>query len=598
MTRLRLTRSLGAIALALSSSSLATAFPMQLEKAWEFGYQTPGGPTSQARNLVGTADGGVISASTTFPTAMNSSGLMAITKFSENGEREWEFTRSAFLCMSGSCFIQARAMAAVDSAGNVYAVYPAMGTSRLVKLDPQGTALWTVPIASASVPNLLGAHVAVDSQDRPVVGGSTDPGVVPFVAAFKFDGSGNLIWSVGGTDRTETTGMAIGPNDEIALFGRDDYPQFVQNYYGRIHVFDTSGVKLWTGHLSSDGYGTLNFGTFWNDTVEDVVFDDQGGLSAFTNGSFGSEWYHDGWTGFAVARYTASGAQLYRSTIETDQGTAGFRVAVDSAQNVYVTGAEIPAAGPNQSRLSVWKFDPTGALAWQHYDPTALRGTAVATTPAGNLLVTGKQIGVGVDLLLDPFGNVLTRNENPGEFGSPTYTAFARDEVLTDINGQSYTQRQIGGGVQITKYVPGTIVGASYCGPAAQNSTGQSATIDAVGSAAAAAENLTLRIANLPGNSFAMLLNSQTQGSLPMLGGGQGTLCLGGSIGRFTEPAQIRRTRADGTSSLRIDTTAIPNGLGTRPAIAGQTWNFQGWFRDVNPVVTSNLTDAVSVTFL
>ena len=31
--------------------------------------------------------------------------------------------------------------------------------------------------------------------------------------------------------------------------------------------------------------------------------------------------------------------------------------------------------------------------------------------------------------------------------------------------------------------------------------------------------------------------------------------------------------------------------------IPGQTWNFQAWYRDANPTVTSNFTDAVGITF-
>ena len=30
---------------------------------------------------------------------------------------------------------------------------------------------------------------------------------------------------------------------------------------------------------------------------------------------------------------------------------------------------------------------------------------------------------------------------------------------------------------------------------------------------------------------------------------------------------------------------------------SGETWNFQCWFRDQNPGPTSNLSDAVSLTF-
>jgi len=31
---------------------------------------------------------------------------------------------------------------------------------------------------------------------------------------------------------------------------------------------------------------------------------------------------------------------------------------------------------------------------------------------------------------------------------------------------------------------------------------------------------------------------------------------------------------------------------------AGSTWRFQTWFRDANPSVTSNFTDAIAITFV
>ena len=31
--------------------------------------------------------------------------------------------------------------------------------------------------------------------------------------------------------------------------------------------------------------------------------------------------------------------------------------------------------------------------------------------------------------------------------------------------------------------------------------------------------------------------------------------------------------------------------------LPGDTWNFQAWFRDMNPGPTSNFTDGVAVTF-
>ena len=43
-----------------------------------------------------------------------------------------------------------------------------------------------------------------------------------------------------------------------------------------------------------------------------------------------------------------------------------------------------------------------------------------------------------------------------------------------------------------------------------------------------------------------------------------------------------------------IDVTSIP-GFGSFSS--GQTWNFQAWYRDANPGVTSNFSDGRSISF-
>jgi hypothetical protein len=81
-------------------------------------------------------------------------------------------------------------------------------------------------------------------------------------------------------------------------------------------------------------------------------------------------------------------------------------------------------------------------------------------------------------------------------------------------------------------------------------------------------------------------------------GGSTGNLCLGGSIGRYTGPGQVQNSGALGTFSLAIDLTDMPTPTGGVPALVGQTWNFQAWFRDaILGLPTSNFTDALALTF-
>jgi len=135
----------------------------------------------------------------------------------------------------------------------------------------------------------------------------------------------------------------------------------------------------------------------------------------------------------------------------------------------------------------------------------------------------------------------------------------------------------------------------NYC-TAQPNSTGAPASISASGSQVVASNDLTLHAAGMPPGQFGILLTSMTQGSSPL---GAGTLCLGGSIVRFQGPGQVLQASPGGEFSLQIDLTAIPAGTPVAVA-AGETWNFQAWFRDVDPVLgnTANLTDGLEVPFL
>jgi hypothetical protein len=138
-------------------------------------------------------------------------------------------------------------------------------------------------------------------------------------------------------------------------------------------------------------------------------------------------------------------------------------------------------------------------------------------------------------------------------------------------------------------------VGTLYCSPATVNSTGSSARISAQGSPVAATNNLTLSADRLPLNSFGYFLNSDVQGNMPNPGGSQGTLCLGGSVGRFLQ--QVQNSGSTGAISIVVDLANMPQALGPVSVMGGETWNFQAWYRDANPSVTSNFTDALSISF-
>lgn len=134
-------------------------------------------------------------------------------------------------------------------------------------------------------------------------------------------------------------------------------------------------------------------------------------------------------------------------------------------------------------------------------------------------------------------------------------------------------------------------IGSDYCS-SNPNSTGATAMLVGSGSATLAADSLTLNVANLPVSQVGYFLLSDAQGNVPGFGGSQGVLCLGAPILRFA--TDILKADASGQVSFAVDFGALPGGTVFQ---AGETWNFQLWYRDVNPTSTSNTSNGLAVTF-
>lgn len=186
-------------------------------------------------------------------------------------------------------------------------------------------------------------------------------------------------------------------------------------------------------------------------------------------------------------------------------------------------------------------------------------------------------------------------------FPSNDLTQLFGTHAGTDIDFPLLTLLDGATGIQIELATltigPGGGAGSPYCGPAAQNSTGRSGALGALGSASVADNDLVLSATALPDNVFGMFLVSREQAFVPNPGGSAVALCLGGSIGRFTGPGQIQLSGASGEIDLPLDWAAIPQADGFVQGAAGETWSFQLWYRDlVAGVPVPNCTNGVSVT--
>ncbi|MEM6675505.1 MAG: hypothetical protein AAF726_21830 [Planctomycetota bacterium] len=137
-----------------------------------------------------------------------------------------------------------------------------------------------------------------------------------------------------------------------------------------------------------------------------------------------------------------------------------------------------------------------------------------------------------------------------------------------------------------------------YCTEAlTPNSRGLIARTDFSGSRSVASNDLVLETDRLPSGSFGYYLCSRAFAAPTPLGGGQGALCLGGPIGRFNRPGEVLAADAGGAVSLAVDLTDVPQPTGAVAVQPGETWHFQYWYRDANPVPTSNTSPGLQLVF-
>lgn len=143
-------------------------------------------------------------------------------------------------------------------------------------------------------------------------------------------------------------------------------------------------------------------------------------------------------------------------------------------------------------------------------------------------------------------------------------------------------------------------LGMKHCSPANTNTSGFSASLVAAGSTSVGANDVVLTVSGLPLNVSGFLLTSPTQGFTALPGGSQGNLCLAGAIGRYYPPTgQILNSGSTRIFMLSLDLLQTPTPNAIVAIQAGETWNFQAWFRDMAPAggSSSNFSDGLQILF-
>ena len=339
----------------------------------------------------------------------------------------------------------------VDSSGNIYVTgYTSGGLDNntnsgsndifLVKYNSSGVKQWTKQLGTSN--SDVGRGVTVDSSDNIYVTGSTSGGLDDNTNTagsswdfflVKYNSSGVKQWTeqygsvVGGytdfgqgvtvdsSDNLYVTGTTNGGIDNNTSSGSDDI--FLIKY-------NSSGEKQWTQQLgtSSRDRVALDADEIMDGVTVDssdniyVVGQTQGGLDNNTNSG---DW------DFFLVKYNSSGTKQWTQQLGTSSKDVGNGVAVDSSNNIYVTGTtgggldnntsfgsnDIFLVKYNSSGEKQWTqqlgghwYTSSGNIVYSHNDA----GTGVTVDSSNNIYVTGSTSKVIVDGSNTSYGGVDT----------------------------------------------------------------------------------------------------------------------------------------------------------------------------------------------
>jgi len=238
----------------------------------------------------------------------------------------------------------------------------------------------------------------------------------------KFDPSCNQVYQVnwgGGQGDDIARGVAVDASDNVYVTGST-------SSYGNGQGFVTTDVFLLKYGPSGEPQWSRTWGGLQNDYGTGVAVDSVGNVYVVgSTESYGQQ------SDFALLKYDPYGNLVYQKVWGGPQGDYGTGVAVDSGDNVYVTGYTYSyGSTPGVASAVLVKYDPTGnqlfAETWGGKSSTFAYGVTVDL--AGNAYVTGYTYGsrpasmIATTFLLryDPSGNLTSQQTwggNKGDYG-------------------------------------------------------------------------------------------------------------------------------------------------------------------------------------
>jgi uncharacterized delta-60 repeat protein len=244
---------------------------------------------------------------------------------------------------------------------------------------------------------------------------TTDSGGNVYVAGsrlgvIKYDAAGNTLWNTAFAGEVARIALDSSGNVYVTGFKTED-----PNFDWLTAKYSPTGTLLWSRYYNGPANDDDRATGLAIDSADNVIV---------TGSASGSS--RDGTVGvqqdYVTIKYSPNGDQLWLAVYDSPEHRQDFpyTVALDSADNIYVTG-ESPSLGNPSRDITTLKYNPSGTQVWvaQYRGGGRSIGRDMVVDPGGNVYVVGhtrdtELRSVAIALKYDSDGHQLWANTYSG----------------------------------------------------------------------------------------------------------------------------------------------------------------------------------------
>lgn len=516
---------------------------------------------------------------------------IALTRIDERGDRLWQTERPIPSLAGLQTSFQDAVVTARGATLTVVTAIGIAGTSysRLSSFDSNGQLEWERDLTSGwvglNVPYLI-ADLGSDSAGNVYVAGVVDS---QLIAPFTGHLSVRLLRGTDGAElwRHERPAVASGPKRMLAAFRGD-----------RATLVYTGPAGITAEAIGPNGavlFSTTGLQPALTSPIPSFLAVSDGGEVAFGH-----------WQAYVsqtneVVSLDGAGNVVWRTSVPSTWGLV---------DGTFTSSGDLVLIEGNAFGHLATRFDAAGNVRWQHPGSASLRSYQhVFADDSDGVVIAGYD-----NVTPYPYTAAMLEfvDRQGVTLGVEAFTSSGATEGIAarparDARGNLWvaTGRYapvVNTGFPIVgatlRVVPGNDPSTVGCAAQTANSTGSLSRLRAAGSGSVNLDNVTLVADQLPPQAAVMFLNARAAGFTPNPGGSLGDLCLSGTIGRYARPSEVRTASATGLAALPLALASTPSGGAVISILAGETWYFQAWHRDVAAgQATSNFTGSISLVF-